>query len=453
MIIYYKTNPARFMLSGFVLAILIGTFVLLLPQSTVEGKISFIDALFTATSAVCVTGLTVLDTSGDFTIFGQISILIMMQLGGIGIVFFSVLFTVVFMGRVSVGQKSIFSSMMTPQSSWEMWGVFRTIFIFTVTVEILGALFMLYPMFTLTGGDALKAVYFSVFHSISGFCNAGFSLFPDSFVGMRHELLAVIPLMVLIVLGGVGFFVIDDVIQYVRTKGERRITLHSKMVLLVSGVLIFGGGILIFLFESFNSIADASLGQRIIDSLFMSVTVRTAGFNTIGIKSLANPTLFMIIILMFIGASPASTGGGVKTSTLAVLWALIISRFRAKEDVTVFKRTIPQETVSNAQAILASSVALIIIVSLLMLISESIGGGDVLMDRDYFVSSIFEVVSAFGTVGLSMGITGELNTINKVLLAFTMFIGRLGPLTFLLALQKRRSKASIKFAKEDIIVG
>ncbi len=453
MIIYYKTNPARFMLSGFVLAILIGTFVLILPQSTVLGKISLIDALFTATSAVCVTGLTVLETSGDFTFVGQVAILIMMQIGGIGIVFFSVLFTVVFMGRVSIGQKSIFSSMMTPRSSWEMWGVFRTIFIFTITVEILGALIILYPMFTATGGDVLKAVYFSVFHSVSGFCNAGFSLFPDSFVSMRYEPLALIPLMILIVLGGVGFFVIDDVIQYVRTKGKQRITLHSKMVLLVSGVLIFGGGILIFLFESFNSIADASMGQRIIDSLFMSVTARTAGFNTIGIKSLANPTLFMIIILMFIGASPASTGGGVKTSTMAVLWALIISRYRAKKDVTVYKRTIPQETVSNAQAIMASSATLIMIVSLLILISEIVGGGDILTDRDYFVSSIFEVVSAFGTVGLSMGITNELNTINKMFFILTMFIGRLGPLTFLLALQKRQSKVLIRFAEEDIIVG
>ena len=453
MIIYYKTNPARFMLSGFVLAILVGTFALILPQSTTLGEISLIDALFTATSAVCVTGLTVLDTSGDFTIIGQISILIMMQLGGIGIVFFSVLFTVVFMGRVSIGQKSIFSSMMTPHANWEMWGVFKTVFVFTMTVEVLGALFMLYPMFNATGGGALKAIYFSVFHSISGFCNAGFSLFPDSFVSMRYEPLAVIPLMVLIVLGGVGFFVIDDVIQYVRTKGKRRITLHSKMVLLVSGVLIFGGGGLIFLFESFNSIADASLGQRIIDSLFMSVTARTAGFNTIGIKSLANPTLFMIIILMFIGASPASTGGGIKTSTLAVLWALIISRYRAKEDVTVYRRSIPQETISHAQAIMASSAALIMVVSLLILISEIVGGGDILMDRDYFVSSIFEVVSAFGTVGLSMGITNELNSMNKMLLIFTMFIGRLGPLTFLLALQKRISKASIKFAEENIIVG
>jgi trk system potassium uptake protein TrkH len=453
MIIYYKTNPARFMLTGFVLAILIGTFVLLLPQSTTAGHISLVDALFTATSAVCVTGLIVLDTPVDFTMTGQLAILTMIQLGGIGIVFFSVLFTFVFMGKVSVGQKSIFSSMMTPQASWEMWGVFRTIFIFTITVEILGAIFMFQPMLKITGGDTTTAIYYSVFHSISGFCNAGFSLFSDSFMGLRYEPLAVIPLMFLIVFGGVGFFIIDDIIQYVRTKGKRNITLHSKMVLIVSGVLILGGAVMVFFFESFNSIADVGLGQKVIDSLFMSVTARTAGFNTIDIGGLSNPTLFVVAILMFIGASPGSTGGGVKTSTMAVIWALIRSRYRASEDVMIFKRTIPRETISNAQAILASSAVLVITVSLLILFSEITGGSEVLMDREYFVSSFFEVASAFGTVGLSMGITNGLNSINKIFVMLTMFIGRLGPLTFLLALQKRRTKATFRYAEEDILVG
>ncbi len=453
MIVYYKTNPARFMLSGFILGILIGTFVLLLPNSTTTGEISLVDALFTATSAVCVTGLIVLDTARDFTTTGQLAIITMIQLGGIGIVFFSVLFTLVFMGRVSIGQKSIFSSMMTPQTKWDMWGVFRTIFIFTITVEILGALFMFPSMFRIADGDIMRAAYLSIFHSISGFCNAGFSLFPDSFVGLRFSPLAVIPLMVLIVLGGVGFFVIDDIIQLVRMRGTHRITLHSKMVLIVSGILVFGGASFIFFFESFNPAMEVALGQRIIDSLFMSITARTAGFNTIDINAMTNPTLMTVIILMFMGASPGSTGGGVKTSTMAVIWALIVSRYRSKEDVSVFKRTIPKETVSHAQAILASSAILVIVVMLLVLIFEIWGGDIILRDRDYFVSSLFEVVSAFGTVGLSMGITGELHPINKMLVIITMFIGRLGPLTFLLALQKRRPKAAFKYAEEDILVG
>ncbi|MBN1571845.1 MAG: hypothetical protein JW984_01475 [Deltaproteobacteria bacterium] len=453
MIVYYKTNPARFMLTGFILGILIGTFVLLLPHSTTAGEISLIDALFTATSAVCVTGLIVLDTARDFTTTGQVAIITMIQLGGIGIVFFSVLFTFVFVGRVSVGHKSIFSSMMAPKTKWDMWGIFKTIFIFTITVEILGALFMFYPIFQVTGGDTIKAVYFSVFHSVSGFCNAGFSLFPDSFMSLRYNLLALIPLMVLIVLGGVGFFVIDDIIQYIRMRGTYRITLHTKMVLMVSGVLIIGGAALIFLFESFNPAMDATLGQKIVDCLFMSVTSRTAGFNTIDINALTNPTLMTVIILMFIGASPGSTGGGVKTSTTAVIWALIISRYRSKEDVSIFRRSVPKETVSHAQAIVASSSILVIIVMLLILIFEIWGGDIILRDREYFVSSLFEVVSAFGTVGLSMGITSELHPINKMLIILTMFIGRLGPLTFLLALQKRKPKAVFRYAEEDILVG
>jgi len=453
MIIYYKTNPARFMLSGFILIILIGTFILLLPQSTTSGTISPLNALFTATSAVCVTGLTVLETSADFTLLGQITILTMIQLGGIGIAFFSVLFTFVFMGRIGVGQKSMFSSVMTPKAHWDMWGIFRTIFIFTITIETLGAIFMYFPMLRVVGGDHLRAIYFALFHSVSGFCNAGFALMPDSFMGLRTEPLAVIPLMVLIVMGGVGFFVIDDLLQFVRTKGEVSITLHSKMVLSASIILIVFGALLVFLFEYFNAFSGVGFGQRIMDSFFMSITSRTAGFNTIDIKGLANPTIFVIIILMIIGASPGSTGGGIKTSTIAVIWALIISRYRQSESVSAFKRSIPEETLSHAQAILATSIVIVISVTMLILVSEIKGGTEIMLEREYFVSTLFEVSSAFGTVGLSLGMTHYLNGINKFFIIMTMFIGRLGPLTFLLALKRREPKASFKYSEEEVLVG
>lgn len=453
MIIYYKTNPARVMLSGFVLAILTGTFVLMLPASTTSGEISLIDALFTATSAICVTGLTVLETSSDFTLFGQLVILTMFQLGGIGIVFFSVLFTFVFIGRMGIGQKSMFSSTMTPQATWDILGVFRTIFLFTIMVEILGAAFLYSPMLKIVGGDRLKAIYYALFHSVSGFCNAGFSLMPDSFERLRDFPLAVIPLMCLIVLGGIGFFVIDNLIQYVRTGGRQGITLHTKMVLLTSLILISSGAVLIFFFEFSNSLSGEGFGQRFVDSLFMSITARTAGFNTLKVGSLANPTLFTLSILMFIGASPGSTGGGVKTSTLAVVWSLIISRYRGKDAVSAFRRTIPGETLAQAQAILASSIAIVIIVTLFFLVSEIEGGEKVLKEREYLVSSFFEVVSAFGTVGLSMGVTPQMNTINKALIILTMYIGRLGPLTVLLALKGKRRKGDFTYSEEDVLVG
>ena len=453
MIIYYKTNPARLMLSGFILAILTGTFVLLLPPCTVMGHISFIDALFTATSAVCVTGLTVLDTGMDFTLMGQAVILIMIQLGGIGIVFFSVLFAMVFMGRAGVGQKSMFSTLMTPQTTLDAWGVFRTIASFTLAVELLGALFLFVPMLSVTDGDPVRAVYYAVFHSVSGFCNAGFSLMSTSFEGLRTDFLATGTLMVLIIMGGLGFFVIDDVMQYMRTKKVHRITTHSKMVLITSLLLIVGGAGVIFIFEKYNTLSADGLTLSIMDSLFMSVTARTAGFNTLRVSELANPTIFAVIILMFIGASPGSTGGGVKTSTLAVIWALIISRYKGRDHVFAFRRTIPEETISQAQAILATSMALVMVVTMCLLVSEVRQGTGVLMERDYFVSSFFEVISAFGTVGLSMGITPQLTAINKAFIAMTMFVGRLGPLTVLMALKRRAHSANYVYAEENVLVG
>jgi trk system potassium uptake protein TrkH len=308
-------------------------------------------------------------------------------------------------------------------------------------------------MLKVVGGDHLHAIYYSLFHSVSGFCNAGFSLMPDSFMGLRTEPLAVIPLMVLIVMGGIGFFVIDDLIQFIRTKGDRPITLHSKMVLSASIILIFIGASMVFLFEYFNALSEVGFGQRVMDSLFMSITSRTAGFNTLDIKVLANPTIFVIIILMIIGASPGSTGGGIKTSTIAVIWALIVSRYRKREDVSAFKRSIPEETLSHAQAIFATSIIIVIVVTLLILVSEIGGGTDMMLEREYFVSTIFEVASAFGTVGLSLGITPYLNAINKFFIIITMFIGRLGPLTFLLAIKRREPKASYKYSEEKVLVG
>ena len=453
MIIYYRTSPSRLMLSGFILTILTGTFVLLLPPFTTAGEISLIDALFTATSAVCVTGLTVLDTGADFTLLGQVAILTMFQLGGIGIVFFSVLFAMVFMGRAGVGQKSMFSTLMTPHAALDAWGVFRTIVSLTLAVEFLGALFLFVPMLSVTDGDLIQAIYYAAFHSVSGFCNAGFSLMSTSFEGLRTDYLATGTLMVLIVMGGFGFFVIDDVMQYIRMKRAHRITIHSKMVLLTSLVLIVGGAALIFVFEKYNTLAHDGLIPSIMDSLFMSVTARTAGFNTLRVSELANPTIFAVIILMFIGASPGSTGGGVKTSTLAVVWSLIISRYKGQEHVFAFRRTIPEETISQAQAILAASMAVVMVITLCILVSEVREGAGVLMERDYFVASIFEVVSAFGTVGLSMGITPHLTAINKAFIALTMFVGRLGPLTVLMALKRRAHTADYVYAEENVLVG
>jgi len=441
------------MLSGFLFMILWGTFALLLPQSTVSGSIRFIDALFTATSAVCVTGLTVVDTGTTFTLFGQVVILTMIQFGGIGIAFFAILFGFVFSGRINVGQKSLFSSTMTPRAQWNIWGVFRIIFTVTITVELIGAILIAIPMMEVVGGDPIRAFYFGLFHSISAFCNAGFSLLPENLMAVKGEPLAIIPVMCLIVIGGLGFFVIDALLQIVRTKRRHGLTLHTKIVLTTTVFLIVSGAVLIGFFEFGNTFAGESSGLMVMDSLFNSITPRTAGFNTVNMGDMLNPSVFFIIVLMFIGASPASTGGGVKTSTFAVILLLIRSRFRGDDSVSAFKRTIPSETVLQAHIIMALSTALIIIMTILILSFDLAGAPEKIVGRGIFVSSLFETVSAFGTVGLSMGITPYLSWAGKFFVSVTMFIGRVGPLTMLLAMQKRAGTARFAYSEEHLMVG
>ncbi len=441
------------MLSGFLFIILWGTFVLLLPQSTVARSIPFIDALFTATSAVCVTGLACVDIGTTFTLLGQVTILVLIQLGGIGVAFFAILFGLVFTGRINVGQKSLFSSTMTPHAQWDIWGVFRIILAVTVTVELIGAVLIAIPMADVTGGDPVRAFYYGIFHSVSAFCNAGFSLLPENLIAVKREPLAIIPIMSLIVIGGIGFFVIDDLLQVIRTRRRHPLTLHTKVVLTTTALLIVIGAAVIGFFEFHNTLAGHSTGILIMDSLFNSITPRTAGFNTVNMAHMLNPSILVVIVLMFIGASPASTGGGVKTSTFAVIILLIRSQFRGDGAVSAFKRTVPTDTVLTAHIIMALSTALVIIMTFLVLSFDLVGAPAKIAGHGIFVSSLFETVSAFGTVGLSMGITPYLSWASKFLISVTMFIGRVGPLTVLLALQKRAGAVQFTYSEENLMVG
>jgi trk system potassium uptake protein len=453
MIIYSQKNPARFMLSGFLFIILWGTFVLLLPQSTVAGRIPFIDALFTATSAVCVTGLTVVDIGTTFTLTGQLAILALIQLGGIGVAFFAILFGFVFTGRINIGQKSLFSSTMTPHAQWDIWGVFRIIFVVTVTVELIGAVLIAIPMMEVVGGDPVRAFYYGLFHAVSAFCNAGFSLLPENLMAVKHHPLAIIPVMSLVVIGGIGFFVIDDLLQIVRTRRRHPLTLHTKIVLVTTALLIVGGAALIGLSEFRNTFAGESTGFMVMNCLFNSITPRTAGFNTVNIGDMLNPSIFIVIVLMFIGASPASTGGGVKTSTFAVIILLIRSQFRGSDTVSAFRRTIPTDTVLQAHIIMALSTAIVIVMTLLVVSFDLVGAPAKVVSRGIFISSLFETISAFGTVGLSMGITPYLGWASKFFISVTMFIGRVGPLTMLLAMQRRAGSVHFAYSEENLMVG
>ncbi len=451
--IYHKKSPARFMLSGFLFIILWGTFVLMLPQSTVAGSIRFIDALFTATSAVCVTGLATVDIGTTFTLLGQVTILCLIQLGGIGVAFFGILFGLVFTGRINVGQKSLFSSTMTPHAQWDIWGVFRVIFLVTVTVELIGAVLIAIPMADVTGGDPVRAFYYGLFHSVSAFCNAGFSLHPDNFISLKREPLVIIPVMGLIVIGGIGFFVIDELLQMIRSRKRHPLTLHSKVVLTTTALLIAVGAVVIGLFEFRNTFAGESTGILIMDSLFNSITPRTAGFNTVNVAQMLNPSILVVLVLMFIGASPASTGGGVKTTTFAVIILLIRSRFRGSDSVSAFRRTVPAETVLQAHIIMALSTALVLVMTFLVVSLDLVAAPPAISGRGVFISSLFETVSAFGTVGLSMGITPYLSWAGKFFISLTMFIGRVGPLTVLLALQQRQRSVNYAYSEENLMVG
>jgi trk system potassium uptake protein len=441
------------MLSGFLFIILWGTFVLLLPGSTVTGHIPFIDALFTATSAVCVTGLTVVDIGTTFTLIGQVTILVLIQLGGIGVAFFGILFGLVFTGRVNVGQKSLFSQTMTPHAQWDIWGVFRVIFLVTITVELIGAVIIAIPMREVVGGDPFRAFYYGLFHAVSAFCNAGFSLLPENLMAVKQEPLAIIPVMSLIVIGGIGFFVIDELLQMIRSRRRHALSLHSKIVLATTALLIVVGAVVIGFFEFRNTFAGEKTGLFVMDCLFNAITPRTAGFNTINIADMLNPSIFIIILLMFVGASPASTGGGVKTTTFSVIMLLIRSQFRGSDTVPAFKRTIPSNTVQQANIIMALSTAIVIIMTFLVLSFDLVGAPAKITGRGVFVSSLFETVSAFGTVGLSMGITPYLSWAGKFFISMTMFVGRVGPLTMLLALQKRAGLVHFAYSEENLMVG
>lgn len=441
------------MLSGFLFIILWGTFVLLLPQSTVAGHIPFIDALFTATSAVCVTGLTVVDIGTTFTLLGQITILVLVQLGGIGVAFFAILFGFVFTGRINVGQKSLFSSTMTPHVQWDIWGVFRVIFLVTITVELIGAVIIAIPMMKVVGGDPVRAFYYGLFHAVSAFCNAGFSLLPENLMAVKREPLAIIPVMSLIVIGGIGFFVIDELLEMIRSRQRHALSLHSKIVLVTTALLIVIGAVAIGFFEYRNTFAGEKIGLLVMDCLFNSITPRTAGFNTVNMGDMLNPSILIVIVLMFIGASPASTGGGVKTSTFAVIMLLIRSHFRGSDAVSAFRRTIPSDTVLQAHIIMALSTGLVIIMTFLVLSFDLVEAPAKVAGRGIFVSSLFETVSAFGTVGLSMGITPYLSWAGKFFISVTMFIGRVGPLTMLLAMQKRAGSVNYAYSEENLMVG
>src|SRR6266536_2809029 len=344
-------TPASLLLVSFAAAILVGAFALMLPTSTTGGQHRFIDALFTATSAVCVTGLAVVDTGTFYTRSGQVIILCLIQLGGLGIITFSVILLLIARRRISIRDKIIVQSAFTPVASSEIYTLVKRIFLSTFAIEGLGALCLW--VFTPD-----RTLFSSVFHAVSAFCNAGFSLKSDNLMSYRYNAGVNLTVCSLIVLGGLGFFTHVELAR-LALRRPVRLSLHSRLVLLVTSLLIFGGAFSFYIFESRNTLKAETMKGIILISLFQSVTARTAGFSTIDLGTVTNATLYMVILLMFVGASPGSTGGGIKTSTLGVLVAMARSRYRGDASVHIFYRRVPSATVAKALSVLVLAFSLV----------------------------------------------------------------------------------------------
>jgi trk system potassium uptake protein TrkH len=436
-----RLSPLRIIALGWLLIITTGALLLTLPAASSDGSsISFINALFTATSATCVTGLIVLDTGRAFSAFGQLVILILVQTGGLGIMTMTTMFAFLVGKRISLKERLIMQESFNQFSVGGLVRLAKYILIFTVVIEGAGATILFFCWQRIY--SPIQALYLAVFHSICAFCNAGFSLFSDNLMSYKGDFIVNFTIMALIILGGLGFLVLLELFQY-RKNGT--LSLHAKLVLKVTFILILTGFIIILLIEFNNPLTLGSLNlkEKIYGSLFQSVTPRTAGFNTIDIGRMQNATLFLIIILMFIGASPSSTGGGIKTTTFGLLVLYTWSIITGKEGVHLFKRRVSSEIIPKALTIITLSLTLVITMSFLLSYIE----------REDFIKILFEVVSAFGTVGLSTGITSSLSIAGKIIIIITMYTGKIGPLGLALSLIQKREPEIIKYPEEKIIVG
>jgi trk system potassium uptake protein TrkH len=439
---------------SFAVAILLGTLLLSLPFAQAGGPLSPLDALFTATSAVCVTGLTVVDTGSRFSPAGQAVVLALIQLGGLGLMTFAVFVGVLLGRRVAFTDRMVIQDSMHHTPKAGLRRLVRYVLVFTLACEAAGAL-LLWLRFRgqLPSGEA---AWQSVFHSVSAFCNAGFCLLPDSLVRYRGDLLVNLSITGLVIVGGLGFLVNmelrDQVLQRLRGRRAPLVTLHTRLALTVTAALLLGGMLVFLALEWDNVLRGLPVEERLLASWFQSVTPRTAGFNTIDYGRASPDTLLVTIFLMFVGASPGSTGGGLKTTTFGLLVALVIARWRGRGRASVFRRTIPHAVMDRALTLTLLAWALVSMAIGLLVLTET-HGLPFAVAEPRFLALMFEAVSAFGTVGLSTGITSSLSPAGKLVLVALMFAGRVGPLTLVLAVGPRQQKGRFRYAEENVMVG
>lgn len=443
----HPLTPAKILSFGFGIIIILGTFLLSLGPASASGKsMPLIDAFFTATSATCVTGLAVVDTGTQFSLFGQLVILALVQIGGVGFMTLGTLIALAFNRRISLRDRLVLQEAMNYNSMEGLVSLIRRVFIYSFVIEMTGALLLTirWAMDMPFG----RALFFGIYHSISFFNNAGFDLFgsthgPFSGLGMYAEDVYInIVVMILIFLGGIGFIVMSDVLKYRKT---RNLSLHTKIVLSMSAFLIVGGAVIIFALENGNplSMQPLSLGERILSSFFHSISSRSGGVTTLSIADMENSTQFLLIMLMFIGAAPGSTGGGIKVTVFAILLGAMYSMIRGREDIVFFRKRLSKGSI--LRAITQTWLALFLVISAAMALSA-------LEDRE-FLPLLFETTSAFATAGLSLDLTPKLTDIGKIVICIVMFLGRVGPVTLAYALAPKSGKELYRYPEGKITIG
>jgi trk/ktr system potassium uptake protein len=444
-----RLTPARIFVLSFAGVILTGAILLWFPFSAMKDHLRFVDALFTSTSAVCVTGLVVINVGKDLTTLGQVVTIFLFQIGGLGIITFSTVFFVL-MGRgLSFKGREIVQSTFLHTPRRDFIVIAKMVLWFTFIIESLGTLF-LFIRFSMDFPPG-TALYHAVYNAISAFNNCGYSLFSDNLMGYQGDFLVNLTIMGLIVHGGIGFIVQYEILAWLKG-AQKRLSIHTKIVIVTTVILLLSGAILFYVFERNHIIKDVPIQNKILASFFQSVTPRTAGFNTVDIGLLTNATILLMIVLMFIGASPGSTGGGVKTTSAALLVMLMWNRLKGNLDLNIFNRTIPREIVSRSISIIfASAFSVAFITSVLLIAGE--GKLPPTESRHFFLEYLFDTVSAFGTVGLSMGVTPKLNDLQKYALIVMMFVGRVGPLTLAFSLSRSPGGRSLTYAEEGVMVG
>ena len=441
-----KLNGVQILVLGFLALIFIGGIILTLPISSKSGEATnFLDALFTSTSAVCVTGLVTIDTGTYWSVFGQTVIILLIEIGGLGFMSFTVFFAILLGKKITLRERLVMQEAMNTFSIQGLVKMVKYVIGFTFAVQFFGALLMstqFIPQFGI-----IKGIFYSLFHSISAFCNAGFDLFGNfsSLTGYYDNPVIILTISAIIIIGGLGFTVWLEIYNY-NYKGIRKLSVHSKIVILITAVLIIGGTIFMFLLEFRNpeTIANMSFGDKAVNSFFAAVTPRTAGFNSISTDEMTTAGKFLTIILMFIGGSPGSTAGGFKTATFGLVVLAVISVIRGREDTEAFGRRFPKELVYKAFALLIIAVGLVITVTMVLSITEP---------GESFIDLLYEATSAFATVGLTTGVTQRLSLAGKVIIMLTMYCGRVGPLTVALALARRKKKTGYKYPEGKILIG